>query len=148
MRTTDFSKAPPVAQADAMFVGATRYRGPFSIFRVMRVWRKLIRSLKHSPGYNWHTIYYEFPFTLGTIAFFDTRENLIRFARTPEHHDLMIWVTNDKRHATGGYIRIYEALPHGYTNGVWRAESNEMRHIEKFTAIDNETEGPLVEGTQ
>lgn len=145
MRSSDFSKVPPVGKANAMFVGATRYRGPLSILHVTRRWRRLIKKLEQSPGYRWHRIYYEFPFTLGTIAFFDDAASLLRFARSEEHRELMMWVTTGDRHATGGYIRIYDARPQGYTNGVWRSEEPGMQHIERFTAVSGEHEGPLVE---
>ena len=106
-----------------MFVGATRYRGPRSIVMLSRAWFRMVRQMKRMHGYRWHKVYYEFPFTLGTIAFFSDRDALLNFARSRHHRDLMCWVTDHgTRNATGGYIRLYAAEPDGYTNGVWRAE--------------------------
>jgi len=51
MRTTDFSAAPPLAQAGAMFVGATRYRGPRSIVTLSRAWFRMVRQMKRMQGY-------------------------------------------------------------------------------------------------
>ncbi|MEO3747949.1 DUF4188 domain-containing protein [Plantactinospora sp. B5E13] len=144
MRTRDFSRAPAPARAGAMFVGATRYRGPLAILRLWPVWIRMVRDLKRMSGYRWHTVYWEFPFTLGTIAFFADRDAMLRFARSRHHRRLMVWVTDGTRHATGGYIRLYTADPDGYTNGVWRAESTEMAHIPTFTPVGGEATGPAV----
>lgn len=145
MRTTDFSAAPPAGQATAMFVGATRYTGPLSMFRTIRTWGPMIRQMKRMTGYRWHTVYYRFPFTLGTIAFFADRDAMLRFARTKHHRDLMCWVTDHgERYATGGFIRLYQAEPHGYSNGVWRATDEPMAHIPTFTPLSTENSGPTV----
>jgi hypothetical protein len=96
-------------------------------------------------GYRWHKVYYEFPFTLGTIAFFSDRDALLTFARSRHHRHLMCWVTDHgTRNATGGYIRLYAAEPDGYSNGVWRAEGPTMAHIPTFTPLAREAEGPPV----
>ena len=56
----------------------------------------------------------------------------------------MRWVM-EPGNARGGFIRIYEALPHGYSSGIWRAEPGQvMRAIERFTPIRGEAEPPLV----
>ena len=146
MRTSDFSAAPPVGQATAMFVGATRYRGPRSILTLTRSWFRMVRTMRRMDGYRWHTIYWQFPFTLGTIAFFADRDALLKFARSRAHRDLMCWVTDHgTRNATGGYIRLYNAEEQGYTNGVWRAEDpTVMAHIESFTPLTSESTGPPV----
>lgn len=146
MRTSDFSKAPAQAQATAMFVGATRYSGPVSIITLSFTWVRLVRDLKRMRGYCWHKVYWEFPFTLGTIAFFTDRDALLRFARSRYHRKLMVWVTDGTKNATGGYIRVYGAEPQGYSNGVWRAEGNVMAHIPTFTPLTSEAgaEGPEV----
>ncbi|HEY0698833.1 MAG TPA: DUF4188 domain-containing protein [Micromonospora sp.] len=144
MRTRDFSRAPAQAQAGAMFVGATRYRGPLAILRLWPVWRRMLRDLRRMSGYRWHTVYWEFPFTLGTIAFFADRDAMLRFARSRHHRRLMVWVTAGTRYATGGYIRLYTAEPDGYSNGLWRAESPEMAHIPTFTPLATEATGPAV----
>ncbi|MFG2046606.1 DUF4188 domain-containing protein [Micromonospora sp. NPDC048935] len=145
MRTTDFSAAPAVGQATAMFVGATRYRGPRSILTLTRTWFRMVRQMRRMDGYRWHTVYYRFPFTLGTIAFFSDRDALLTFARSRHHRDLMCWVTDHgTKNATGGYIRLYNAEPEGYSNGVWRAEGDGMAHIPTFTPLSRETSGPPV----
>ncbi|GAA4083473.1 MULTISPECIES: DUF4188 domain-containing protein [Actinomadura] len=144
MRTTDFSRAPRQGQATAMFVGATRYRGPLSILTLSLTWFRMVRDMKRMRGYCWHKVYWEFPFTLGTLAFFEDRDALLLFARSRHHRRLMRWVTDGTKNATGGYIRIYNAEPHGYSNGVWRAEENVMAHIPEFTPLSHEEQGPPV----
>lgn len=148
MRTTDFTGAPKTAKAEAMFVTAIRSRGLLSILGTARRWRHLIRSVTHSSGYVWHTTYVEFPFTLGVAAFFDCDENLQAFRRIAEARALMIVTENGDSPSSGGNTRIYEALPHGYTNGLWLANENALRPLERFTAVDDEPEGPIVEGAQ
>ncbi len=145
MRTTDFSAAPPAGQATAMFVGATRYTGPRSMLRTIRTWGPMIRQMKRMSGYRWHTVYYKFPFTLGTIAFFADRDALLKFARSKHHRDLMCWLVDDgARNATAGFIRLYNAEPAGYSNGVWRAEDGSMSHMPTWTPLSTEDAGPPV----
>jgi hypothetical protein len=144
MRTSDFSKAPPQAQATAMFVGATRYRSPLSILTLSLTWFRMVRDMKRMRGYCWHKVYWEPPLTLGTIAFFSDRDALLRFARSRHHRKLMVWVTDGTKNATGGYIRLYGAEPEGYSNGMWRAEGNRMAHIPTFTPLSSEDHGPPV----
>lgn len=145
MRTTDFSHVPPMGQATAMFVGATRYRGLRPILAHALAWHRMVRRMRRLPGYCWHTVYWKWPFTLGTIALFRDRDALLKFARTKHHRDLMCWITDHgTRNATGGFIRLYTAEESGYTNGVWRAEDDTMSHIETFTPLSRETEGPSV----
>lgn len=145
MRTSDFSRAPAPAQAGSLFVGATRYRGPLALARLLPRWLRMVRDLKRVRGYCWHRVYWEFPFTLGTIAFFTDRDAMLRFARTRHHRELMQWVTDPgRRNATGGYIRLYTAEPAGYSNGVWRAEGDELAHIPHFTPLSQEPAGPPV----
>lgn len=144
MRTDDFSRAPAQARAGAMFIGATRYSGPLAVLRLYPRWRRMVRDLKRMTGYRWHTIYWEYPCTLGTIAFFTDRDAMLRFARSRHHRRLMQWVTDGTRNATGGYIRLFTAEPGGYANGIWRAEGNEMAHIPTFTPLSTETAGPAV----
>jgi hypothetical protein len=144
MRTNDFSKAPPQGQATAMFVGATRYRSPLSILTLTFTWFRMLRDMKRMRGYCWHKVYWEFPLTLGTLAFFTDRDALLRFARSRHHRKLMVWVTDGTKNATGGYIRLYAAEPDGYSNGIWRAEGNTMGHIPEFTPLTTEQAGPPV----
>ena len=146
MRTEDFSHAPPMGRATSMFVGGTKYTGPVALLRLMPRWIRLVRQMKRMRGYRWHTVYWTFPFTLGTIALFDDRDALLRFARGSAHRDLMCWVTDaGTKHATGGFIRLFDAGPHGYTNGVWRAEDDSMAHTSHFSPLSREgLEGPAV----
>ena len=118
-----------------MFTGATRYNGLREWITLSRVWVRLVRRMKAMPGYCWHKVYWEAPFTLGTLAYFETREDMLRLARSPEHRELMRWVTRGTDHATAGYIRLFTADEDGYTNGIWRAEDQQMRHIEEFTPL-------------
>jgi hypothetical protein len=144
MRTSDFSKAPPQGQATAMFIGATRYSSPLAILTLSLTWYRMVRDMKRMRGYCWHKVYWEFPLTLGTIAFFTDHDALLRFARSRHHRKLMVWVTDGTKNATGGYIRLYKAEPSGYSNGVWRAEGNQMAHIPTFTPLSSEEQGPPV----
>ena len=140
MRSSDFSKAPIKAQGESMFVGATHYKGPHAWFVLMFTWVRLERMLKKPPGYCWHKTYYEFPFTLGTIAAFRDNDSMLRFARSKHHRNLMQWATKNRRNADGGYIRLFEATENGYTNGRWRAEDDEWAHIERFTETTKEAD--------
>ncbi|MEE6271782.1 hypothetical protein [Georgenia wangjunii] len=94
-------------EATAVFVGATRYRSPLAWLRLAPRWFAMVRQLKRMPGYVHHQVYYEPPFTLGTIGFFATRDDLLRFSRTGAHRELMGWAVDGTRNATGGYIRLY-----------------------------------------
>ncbi len=146
MRTTDFSRAPAIGQTGAQFVGGTSFTGPRAFMQLARRWFPLVRRMKRSPGYRGHKIWYGFPFTIGTIAFFATRDDLLAFARTPEHAEIMRWVMRPGN-AHGGFIRLFEALPNGYSSGIWRAEpGHELRAIEQFSPRSGETVGPPVPG--
>ena len=91
----------------AVFVGATRYTSPLAWIRLAPRWHAMIRDLKEMPGYVHHQVYWDPPFTLGTIGWFATREDLLVFARGEVHRGLMQWVTDGTENATGGYIRVY-----------------------------------------
>jgi hypothetical protein len=144
VRTTDFSRAPAIGQARAQFVGGTKFTGVRAFSGLVRRWFPLLRRMKASPGYRGHQIWYTFPFTIGTIAFFDSRDDLLAFARTPEHAEIMRWVMRPGN-AHGGFIRLYEVLPSGYSSGAWRAEAgHELRAIEQFTPLTGESHGPAV----
>lgn len=143
MRTADFSSAPPVGQATAMFVGGTCFSGPLAVVQLLRRWSPLVRRMKHSPGYRGHYVWYRFPFTFGTTAFFADLEALLLFARSREHAAIMRWVM-EPGNARGGFIRLYEAHAQGYSSGIWRAEGNVMRAIDRFTKLAGEPEAPTV----
>ncbi|MEU5553716.1 DUF4188 domain-containing protein [Micromonospora sp. NPDC047793] len=144
MRTRDFSRAPAQARAGAMFIGGTRYANPLVLLRLAPDWFRMVRDMRRMSGYCWHTVYWQFPLTLGTIAFFTDRDAMLRFARTRHHRRLMVWLTDGTRNATAGFIRLYSASPDGYSNGTWRAEAPQMGHIETFTPLGAETTGPAV----
>jgi hypothetical protein len=143
MRTTDFSLAPDLGQANAEFVGGTNFTSLISLMELCTKWQALKKRLVKAPGYKGHRVWYRFPFVIGTIAFFADKDSLMAFARTPEHAEIMKWVMNPGK-ARGGFIRVYEALPHGYSSGVWRAEGNEMKAIENFSPLTSEGDGPPV----
>ncbi|ANS79674.1 hypothetical protein SGUI_2278 [Serinicoccus hydrothermalis] len=95
-------------RAGAVFVGATRYASPLAWARLAPRWRAMVGQMRRMPGYVHHQVYFDPPFTLGTIGYFATREDLLRFARSGVHRELMQWVTDGTENATGGYIRVYE----------------------------------------
>ncbi|QDO87316.1 hypothetical protein FNH13_02355 [Ornithinimicrobium ciconiae] len=101
-------RMPRVGHAGAVFVGATRYTGPLAWLRLAPGWVRMVRQMKTMPGYVYHRVYYEPPFSLGTLGFFETQDDLMRFARTGQHRELMQWVVGE-RNATGGYIRVFHA---------------------------------------
>ncbi|RFA12429.1 hypothetical protein B7R22_14955 [Subtercola boreus] len=101
--------ARPVTDARAMFIGATKYRGPRALVQLSRTWYPMVARMQTLRGYVWHTVYWEPPFTLGTLAFFATRDDLLSFARLPAHRTLMQWITRGTRNGTGGYIRLHLA---------------------------------------
>ncbi|MFX0539857.1 monooxygenase family protein [Ornithinimicrobium sp. Y1847] len=95
-------------QAGAIFVGATRYASPWAWLRLAPRWKAMVKGMKQMPGYLHHQVYFDPPFTLGTVGYFATREDLMVFARSEVHRGLMQWVTDGTTNATGGYIRVYE----------------------------------------
>lgn len=99
---------PGLADAGAMFVGATRYTGPHAWLVLARTWYPMIAKMRRLRGFRWYAVYYAPPFTLGTLAFFSGRDALLAFARMPEHRRLMQWITRGERWGTGGYIRLHD----------------------------------------
>lgn len=93
--------------SESLFLGATRYRHPIAWAVTNRYWWRMVARMRRMPGSVWHGVYWEWPFTLGTIASFRTRDDLMRFARLPEHRHLMQWVVRDTTNATAGFIRLY-----------------------------------------
>lgn len=109
---------PAHVGGNAVFVGATRYTGPLAWLRLARGWSAMVQQMRRLPGYRGHAVYYERPWTLGTVGFFASHDDLMLFARGRGHRDLMHWVVGgaspgDRRHATGGYIRVYAPVDHG-----------------------------------
>jgi hypothetical protein len=144
MRTTDFSRGPAQAQATALFIGANRHAGLRAIARFLPRWWRLRRDMVRFRGYCWHRVYWQFPFTLGAVVVFRDRDALLRFARSRQHRLLMEWLTDGRRNATAGFIRLYTAEAGGYSNGHWRAEAGEMALISHFTPLSTEQTGPPV----
>lgn len=140
MRSNDFSKAPPQARAEVFFLGANRYRNPLVMLGQIRRWPKLARGLKAAKGYLWHRSYYEFPDRIGLMVAFATKNDLMLYARTPEHREIMKWLvgSGDQSPAKGGFIRILDAEEWGYTNGEYRAEDGRLGMIDSFTKVRGE----------
>ncbi|MQY12643.1 hypothetical protein SRB5_27790 [Streptomyces sp. RB5] len=139
MRSTDFTRTPAPGQAGALFVGLTHYTGLWTLITLAPRWRRLLREMKRHRGYVWHKLYWRTPLQIGTMAFFTDADALNKFARGRAHHDLMCWLTDDgTRRARAGFVRIYTASPHGYTNGAWRAEDGSLGHIDTFAPLSTE----------
>lgn len=98
-------------EGGALFLGATRYRGPRSLLVLSRTWYPMVAKMRRMPGYVWHAVYVSGPWGLGTIAFFADRDALLVFARTPEHRYLMQWIVQGTTWATAGFIRLLGADP-------------------------------------
>jgi hypothetical protein len=97
----------PITDTHSMFLGATKYTGPAAIIYQARIYFPMIAQMVKMRGYVWFTTYYVFPFTLGTLAFFSERDDLIAFARMPGHRHLMQWITKDTRSGSAGFIRLH-----------------------------------------
>lgn len=143
MRTADFSRAPRIAQGGAMLVSATPATGPIAWARHVARHRTVVRQLERHGGCCGHRTFWQPPWTVGTVAWFETMDALLRFARTGAHRELEDWALG-RPGTTGGWVRVYEAGPHGYSNGVWRAEGDVMATIEHFTPVRREEQGPPV----
>lgn len=140
MRSNDFTAGPPQAQAESFFLGMNRYRSPLAMAGQLRRWPKVAKALKAHPGYLWHRSYFEPPNGIGLMVAFESRDSLLAFARTPEHHEIMKWLVagGDDAPARGGFIRILSAEEWGYTNGIFRAEDGRSGLIDAFTALSDE----------
>ncbi|MGW9111618.1 N-acetyltransferase family protein [Microbacterium sp. NPDC055683] len=109
----DSAPVPPrrwtLFDSESMFLGATRYRHPIAWIATNRHWWQMVRKMRRMPGSVWHGVYAQWPFTLGTLATYRTRDDMMRFARMPEHRHLMQWIVRDTVNATGGFIRIFSS---------------------------------------
>lgn len=111
----------------SMFLGATRYRQPFAWAITGRYWGSMVGKMMRMSGSVWHGIYWEWPWTLGTLANYRTRDDMLRFARMPEHRHLMQWIVSGTVHGNGGFIRLYatrEELERQRTEGASAAEAS------------------------
>ncbi|GGA65807.1 hypothetical protein GCM10011490_15570 [Pseudoclavibacter endophyticus] len=91
----------------SMFLGATRYRHPIAWLVTNRYWWTMTAKMARMSGSVWHGVYWEPPWTLGTLATYRTRDDMLRFARMPEHRHLMQWIVQDTVNANAGFIRLY-----------------------------------------
>ena len=121
MFTGDFSKAPRAARGSYLFFGGTKYSGFGAIIQLIFVWTRVIRRMKASPGYLGHFIWYGFPFTFGNFSLWDSKQNMMAFARSPEHRAAIRWLVQP-RIGRGAFIRFFQGEPAGHTLGQWRAE--------------------------
>jgi heme-degrading monooxygenase HmoA len=126
MRTDDFTAAPAFADCRSAFFGGTRYSGLRALLHVAVLWRGVARRMRSSPGYLGHFVWYRFPFTLGTVSLWDSREHMLAFARTAEHRAAAAWLLRPGA-AEGAFIRFLAAEPAGHTLGAWRVEHEEAR---------------------
>jgi len=102
---------PGPMEAGALFYGQTRYTSPLSWLAFSRRWTRLVARMSRMRGHRGHRVYWSWPFSLGTIAFFDGTDSLLAMSRGPEHRELMVWLTASSRWATAGFIRFYEPVP-------------------------------------
>ena len=56
-------------------------------------------------------MYYRFPFTLGTIAFFEDRDAMMKFARSKHHRELMCWLVDNGAVEVIDRTRFAAAVP-------------------------------------
>lgn len=98
---------PGPMEARSLFFGETRYRSPLSWLAFSRRWGRMVARMARMRGYRGHSVYWGWPFTLGTIAYFADEDALLAMARGPEHRELMVWLTAGERWATAGFIRFY-----------------------------------------
>ncbi|MFD0994389.1 GNAT superfamily N-acetyltransferase [Pseudoclavibacter chungangensis] len=96
-----------IFDSESMFLGATRYRHPIAWAVVGRHWPRMVAKMRRMSGSVWIGTYWQWPFTLGTMATYRTRDDMLKFARLPEHRHLMQWIVRGTANATGGYIRLY-----------------------------------------
>lgn len=133
MRTRDFSAAPPLARAAAMLTlvpPGGGYAAAASPRWLLRVRRRvggvpgLVRREWLRPG----------PRPAGLVAFFEEVAQAEAALAAVDAAGIAV------------QAQLHEAHPKGYSNGVWRAEGNEMDHIERFSRLEGETRPPRVAG--
>ncbi|MGI8949212.1 MAG: hypothetical protein ACR2FV_14805 [Ornithinimicrobium sp.] len=117
MRTTDFSAAPRRARAQAMVTVLTGVGGVLPALR---------RAGAHE-GCCARSPLWQAGAGAGVIAWFDTGEQAQAFARSCH-----------------GSVSVLAALPHGYSNGLWRAEDGQLATIERFSTLTGEQTAPPV----
>ncbi|WP_205529207.1 GNAT family N-acetyltransferase [Microbacterium halotolerans] len=102
---------PGPMEAGALFFGETRYTSPLSWLAFSRRWVRLVARMVRMRGHRGHRVYWTWPFSLGTIAFFDSEDAMLAMSRGPEHRELMVWLTASNRWASAGFIRFYAPVP-------------------------------------
>lgn len=147
MRSDDFTRAPLLAQANAMVVVETAHGGVGRWLRGLWRHRRLVRMMRRTDGYLEHRIYWRPRWTTGAMAWFATVDDVRRFATRSGHPPLVSWARDTGRVAERD-VKVYQAAPHGYTNGVWRAEGDVFGLIERFSPVRDEVEGPPVRPPQ
>jgi hypothetical protein len=148
VKTADLSKLPRYGQANAVFIGASEYTGLRALLVHWPKWIRLRRRLTNAPGFCGLYVYYKFPFTFGQVVLFESMDQMLRFARSKLHRELMAWITEHDgekgRNANAGFIRLYEAVPGAsYANGAWSADGA-AGYDERFSALSTEQQGPPV----
>lgn len=136
MRTRDFSAAPPLARAGAMITvvppggGYGEAASPRWLHQVRGCVRRapglVRREWLQRPGIPRGVR------ACGVVAFFDEAA----------HAEQALAALHEAGIAF--QVQVHLAHPKGYSNGVWRAEGNEMAHIERFSRLEGETRPPLV----
>lgn len=122
MRTDDFCAAPPLARGGAMVTIEAPEAG-----RGTARWALRARSLlRRRRGLVRRAVLLDRARPRGLIAWFADAEQadaaVAALGRGPGH----------------GRVPTHLAQPHGYSNGVWRAEGNVMAHIPRFSRLTGE----------
>ncbi|MFX0539856.1 hypothetical protein ACQBAT_14540 [Ornithinimicrobium sp. Y1847] len=131
MRTRDFSSAPPLARAAAMLT-VVPPGGGYAVAASPRWLLRVRGRLRSSPGVVRLEWLRPGPRPAGLVAFFED-------AASAERAMAAVMAK-----AADSEVHLHVAHPKGYSNGVWRAEGNQMAHIERFSRLEGETRPPLV----
>lgn len=133
MRTRDFSAAPPLARAAAMLT-LVPPGGGYAEAASPRWLLQVRRRLGRAPGLVRREWLRPGPRPAGVVAF---------FGEVGQAEEALAAL-----HEAGVafQVQLHEAHPKGYSNGIWRAEGNQMAHIERFSRLEGETRPPRVAG--
>jgi hypothetical protein len=75
---------------------------------VVRHWKTLRVEMETSEGYLWHHVYFQLPFTLGLISFWQDKRSANRFAQMLVHTKFAKWAEQNPNMARGGWLATYE----------------------------------------
>lgn len=125
MRTRDFSAAPPLARA-AVMLTVEPGRG-----RASAGWLRRVSRALHDPAPVRREWLRDGARRAGVIAWYADAAAATDARRRVQRVE-------------GVVVQVHEAHPDGYSNGVWRAEDGQMAHVERFTPVGAEQEGPPV----